>query len=236
MSVWDPTSHQTVTEAELLEGQNLDEALLTKVGSNQEYAEAQRLLQRNDWRDSDLRNHFADSAPLGWTLVSGPTHDMDNHLFTLTGTGDAIHSNHTRRADVVESIVEFRIKVSADTANIIPWVGMSSTVATGVTNSLVFTRGTNANTWKALSYSGSSLRTTTDNLAANYIDWDVLTIQYFTAGAKFLIDGSLVATHSTVLPDTSPLYATAFVPGVPVGEDFKVDRGSFRAIANDESA
>lgn len=258
MSVWDPTTHLTVTEAELLEGQNVDEALMTKIGSNQEFSETQRQLQTNAWtKGSDVWDHFSedliefdDAIFIGGSshtsnsaqrlvhiIKNGASHDEDNHLMTMGAAGDdAIWTRQSRRADRVESILEARVKVSVFGATTLPKIGFGPSTSVGPTTSVDacwFEKGTNANTWKCLTRSGGSIRTTTDDQAGNYIGWDILKIEYLTAGCAFYINGTKVITHIIVLPDTVALGGFCLCNGS--SGNLKSDWFSFRAIADSVS-
>jgi len=234
MSVWDPTTHLTVTEAELLEGQNFDEALATKLGSNQEYSEAQRLLQVNAWtKGSDKYTHFSEAVPEGIDLVGG-SHNSLNHYRELAATNDRAVFSQGRHASTVESACEFRVECSAHTANLEMIIGFSGN-PTALVDNCVFVRGSNANTYKAQTWAGSDLKSEEDNIAANYIAWDVLIVQFFVAGVKYFVNGSLVATHDTALPTTIKMFPGAAATTVSGGETLRVDRMSVTALANDES-
>lgn len=254
---WDTSQYQTMTQAEFAEGAPAPKELGERLGSNLEYLERQRLLQVNAWtKGSDVWDHFAQEAPeyddqirdvgashvalsiqrLARVVQDGGTHDEANHKYNL-GLGGGVWVVGGRRADVVESIFECRVKLSAY-ASSVPAVGLftrSSGKIEGLssTDGAWFRRGTNTNTWKLITKSGNVIRTTTDNQPGNYIGWDILKIEYLTAGCAFYINGTKVFTHTVSLPDTAVLLGGC--ENGTASPTMDVDWISLRAIANDDS-
>lgn len=75
-------------------------------------------------------------------------------------------------------------------------------VDNAVTNSVVFTytHGTNSGNWVCLSHNGATAETTNTSVAVA-ADTEVdLDVELYNGVAKFYIDGTLVATHSTQVP------------------------------------
>jgi hypothetical protein len=229
--------------------QDVDNAYLVEEGR----PDAQKNLVdaiTNAWiRGSDFWDHF-DQDPAGVhpriTEVGNVAHSAATHLLTITGAASAveasIYSKASRQGDQVNYVYETRVKQSVFSTNVNPFIGMTSDPTADHNLSLPadgawFQRGTNANTWKAVTRSGGVERTATDNLAANYIGWDVLRVEVYDAKVDFWINGSLATSH-TVLPPVDALMrwmnqSTNDAPGA--GQSIACDRVQFSALENVDS-
>lgn len=192
---------------------------------------------RNPWAlGSDAWDHFADALTTTGgrgqftRTVAGQTHSPQDHLYSLTSAGE-IRSTSNRRIDRVPSIFETRVKFSAFSTSL-PFIGLfdaTSAPDANTDNYAGFRKGTNTNTYKVVTRSSDTDRTTTDNLAANYTGWDTLRIEARTGAYTFYINGTLVATHTTSLPNSAIMYA--FISGAS-SATLDVDYAVLTAISN----
>jgi len=247
MAGWDTTQYQSHSESDFAEGEPAISDQGKQIGSNQEYFNAQLALVFSAWtRGDDVWDHFSqlpDTTPERYQVGrvnNGSTiaHDEDNHFVKIgsSGTstaGGTIYCAPRRRADRVPMIFEARVRMTEHSANATPYFGCLSHIAfSGALNGVMFQRGTNANTYKAVTVESGTVRETTDNQSGNYTSWDILKIVFDDTDANFYINSSLVATHTLTLPTTVLLYGACRYDHDAVDKYAEFDWMSFRSLEN----
>lgn len=210
------TTITPLTDAEIAERVRFGQAKWEKLAQNQ--IAAKNLLDtiQNAWSNgSDVEDHFADPPPTTgsqrkgeWGTRDTAGHDEAGHFAEIGNGGNtrgSIETPHKRRIDRVETVFEAGVRVSAHLAAIPTFAGFTSDptathAISPAADGAWFERGSNVNTWKCVSRSGGNDRTVTDNQAGNYVTWDELRIEFTVASVKFFINGTLVATHTSILP------------------------------------
>lgn len=156
----------------------------------------------------EVHDHFCEGAANTsiWTTGGGgPTYTINGH-YAGFGSGVSLESNFSWRIDQVKVIFEARVKATPVTTTW-PFGALGMAVSGGGGRQALFTTGGGADQTRCQTVGSGGTQNTDVSVGGNGIDdWHIYRVnQTSSAQTVFSIDGTVVATHATAVPDATSL-------------------------------